>query len=395
MGISAKLVSRGGHMGTAVPAVFLKAAAWAESQPLSDPAARAVQQVLFQLTGPPRIGVCTLDAAVDISIPGAVMVRTTWPAVGSGADVVLLVHPGELSGRVRSRMRFGPQLFVHIEDKDKLSNYTVEISELIKVRERLLIGELQALSRLFPQLTPGILVSRQPVAEIPRVAVIGPDMQAVALLRTQLAPHVELSDSAGVDVVVAVAGPTGFLLVDAPILQDAWHRVGRLVVCSPLPVGVCPGAVPAGSDIVETVLKLARMPIKEQFPQVPSGRWDQVVARWERKDDLEFQEFRLHNDREGVRRRWNIAFPGEPRIATQVLIMAAFAILVTTLLRLDSLPFVLLMVFIHVLNGRRSKVAKWWNQAQKMLQLDITSRTAGDKLGPMKWLRQQRLDSEK
>lgn len=386
-------------METAVPEIFLTAAAWVEQQPIGDPAACAVLRVLKELTGPPRIGVCTLDAAVDISIPGAVMVRTTWPAIGSGADVVLLVHPGELNGRVRSRMRLGPQLFIHIEDKEKLPNFTVDIPQLIRVRERLLIGELQALSWHFPQLAACVAPPARELAPRPRIAVIGPDAQVVAQLRACLSPHVDLSDSAAVDVVVAVSGSQGFLLVDAPILQDAWQRVGRLVVTSPLPPGICPHAIVSGPDLLNTVLRVAELPIQGDHPQVPGGRWDQVVARWEKKRALrrqaEFAEFQERDDRQGLRSRWKIDFPPEPQIATQVLIMAAFAILVTALLRLDALPFVLLMVGMQIANVRRSKVTKWWNLAHKTLQLDTTSGPVGDDLGPIKWLRQKRLEGEK
>src|SRR5699024_7827807 len=242
-----------------VPENFRAAAAWAEGRAFGDAAGMAVREVLNELTGPPRIGVCTVDAPVRVIVPGARMVHTHWPAVGSGTDVVLLIHAGEVPGRMRSRMRAGPQEFIHIEDKEQ------------------------------------------------------------AEIRAVLAAHVEVVTSADADVVVAVPGGRGFLLVDAPTIQDAWRRVGRLVTLSPLPDGVCPQADPAGWDLVDTVRRVARHPAGWDVPPVPDIRWVQAVERmerqWHRERHRQVLDMRLAGDRRGMREwatRHGYVLPAEP-----------------------------------------------------------------------------------
>lgn len=377
---------------TAVPGVFRAAASWAEGRPFGDPAGMAVHELLKGLTGPPRIGVCTMDAPVQVVVPGAIMVHTTWPAVGSGTDVVLLVHPGEIPGRVRSRMRAGPQKFVHIEDKEQAENYTIGVSELLEVRERLLAGEIRALASRFPQLTG--LVPDLGVVEVPppRVVVIGPDPEQVDDVRAQLASHMTVVDSADADVVVAVPGGRGFMLIDAPTIQDAWRRVGRLVVLSPLPAGVCPQAVPAGRDLVDTITRLARQPAGCELPTVPVGRWMQTQERMRLTRQAEIHRLHRAGDRRGMRglaKRHGEVLPPEPMLPTGYLIVAGVLIAGVCMIRVDLLPVILGIVGMHSVRQHQQRVGRWWDAASQILALDTTSRGVGNGRGPHGWVRER------
>ena len=380
-----------------VPANFRAAAAWAEGRAFGDAAGMAVREVLNELTGPPRIGVCTVDAPVRVTVPGARMVHTHWPAVGSGTDVVLLIHAGEVPGRVRSRMRVGPQEFIHIEDKEQAENYTIGVPELLRIREKLLTCELHALSVRFPELSglvPDPVVPQGTGA--PRVVVIGPDVDRVAEIRAVLAAHVEVVTSADADVVVAVPGGRGFLLVDAPTIQDAWRRVGRLVTLSPLPDGVCPQAVPAGWDLVDTVRRVARHPAGWDVPPVPDIRWVQAVERmerqWHRERHRQVLDMRLAGDRRGMREwatRHGYVLPAEPVLTAVDLATGSGWVLGMCILRPDALPLGALVLILYLVQRRRRVVARWWDTVPHALELDTTSARAGTGRGPVHWLRGQ------
>ncbi|GAB3594810.1 hypothetical protein CFAEC_12555 [Corynebacterium faecale] len=377
---------------TSVPAIFRAVAAWAEGRPFGDPAGMAVRELLHELTGPPRIGVCTVDAPVQVVIPGAIMVRTTWPAVGSGADVILLVHPGDLPGRVRSRMRTGPQKFVHIEDKEQAENYTIGVSELVEVREQLLSGGIRALATRFPQLTALVPAMGPAETPLPRVVVIGPDPGQVDDVRARLRPHVTVVESADADVVVAVPGGRGFMLIDAPIIQDAWHRVGRLVVLSPLPAGMCPQAVPAGSDLVDTIARVAGHPAGWEIPVVPTGKWIQAHDRMRLARQAQIHQLHRSGDRRGMRELAKLhgeVLPPEPRLPTGYLAAAAGLIVGVCVIRVDLLPVVLGIVGMHVFRHHQRRVRTWWDQAAHMLSLDTTSEGVGHRRGPFGWVHEQ------
>lgn len=377
---------------TAVPMSFRAAAAWAQGRPFGDPAGMAVRELLHELTGPPRIGVCTVDAPVQVTVPGAIVVRTAWPAVGSGTDVVLLVHPGDLPGRVRSRMRTGPQKFVHIEDKEQAENYTIGVSELVEVRERLLSGGIRALAMRFPELT-ALIPSVGPVeAPLPRVVVISPDPGQVDDMRARLRPHVTVVESADADVVVAVPGDRGFMLIDAPIIQDAWHRVGRLVVLSPLPAGMCPQAVPAGCDLVGTITRLASQPAGWEIPAVPAGKWIQAHDRMRLARQAEIHRLRRSGDRRGMRelaKEHGEVLPPAPRLPTAHLATVAGLIVGVCIIRVDLLPVVLGIMGMHLLRLYQRRVQNWWDQASQLLSLDTTSEGVGQCRGPFGWVREQ------
>ena len=389
--------SLGGKTVVDVPENFRVAAAWAEGRAFGDAAGMAVREVLKELTGPPRIGVCTVDAPVRVTVPGARMVHTPWPAVGSGTDVVLLIHAGDVPGRVRSRMRAGPQEFIHIEDKEQAENYTIGVSELVGIRERLLTCELKALSARFPELS-GLVGDpvRPRGAEMPRVVVIGPDHDRVAEVRSFLAVHVEVVASADADVVVAVPGGRGFLLVDAPTIQDAWRRVGRLVTLSPLPDGVCPQAVPAGWDLVDTIHRVADQPAGWDLPAVPDARWVQAVERMERQWHHERRrqvlDLRLAGDRRGMR-EWAMhhgyTLPPEPVMTAMDLATGIGWVVGMCIVRPDFLPLGVMVVIIYLAQRRRRAMVRWWDAVPRALELDTTSARTGTGSGPVEWLRGQ------
>lgn len=388
---------------TEVPGLFRAAATWAEGRPFGDPAGMAVRALLTELTGPPRIGVCTLDAPVEATIPGAVMVRTTWPAVGSGTDMVLLIHRGTIPGRVRSRMRAGPQKFIHIEDKEQAENYRIVLSQLSVIRTQLLSGGLRALATRFPEVTTLIanpVPESMPAGErrIPRVVLIGPEPGEVTALRETLTPHLQVVDSADADVVVAVPGHHGFLLADAPTLQDAWHRVGRMVTLSPLPAGICPAAVPAGRDLVATIKNLAAKPAQMTIPTVPSNRWGQVIQRLDTHYRSHAQQLRHRDDRAGMRRlaaRHGITLPQEPRLPFGELIFVTGLLLGTGLLRPEMIPVVLVLSGVRLVQQYRRRRRQWWEESCREPHLDITSGARRGGRGPREWLREQFREEER
>lgn len=373
-----------------VPEIFRATAAWAEGRPFGDAAGMAVFAVLGELTGPPRIGVCTVDAPVNVTIAGAVMVHTAWPAVGSGTDVVLLIHPGTVPGRVRSRMQVGPQKFVCIKDKEQAENYSVAISELAAIRERLLICELRALAPRFPEvndLIPELPVEQQ--QQQPRVVIISPDPEQVATLCVELEPHFTVVNSADADVVVAAPGKCGFTLADAPTIQDAWQRVGRLVTLSPLPEGMCPGAVPAGRNLVATINRLASAPAKFSIPAVPGARWRQVMERMDIRRREEIQQLRRAGDRAGMRvvaREQGIDLPPDPTCPVRDLIIVAGIILGICFFRLEMLPVAVGVAGMRMMQQYRRAVNLWWEDAQAAMHLDITTPGGRGGYGPREWL---------
>lgn len=384
------LIVGDGGTGMSVPALFLAAAAWTEGRAFGDPAGMAVRALLSTLTGPPRIGVCTLDVPVQVVIPGARMVRVVWPAVGSGADVVVLIHRGAVSGRVRSRMHWGPQGFRRVPDRASAERVEVGTAELLGVRTRLLHGELRALAVRFPEVSVLLPDTVAPGPPVLRVAVIGPDPALVAEVRAGLAGRMSVLDSAEVDVVVAVAGGPGFTLDDAPVLRDAWQRVGRLVVTAPVPPGVCPAAVPAGPDLAETVRVVAGRPAGAELPAVPEPRWRQVVERLERRTGEEVRQVRVRGDRAALRRMAGGEVPAEPGPPRVALLVAASAVVATAVLRPELVPVVAAAGVVQLLGVRRRALGDWWEAASRSAVVDRT----GAGVGPRAWLRGMWLRSE-
>lgn len=377
---------------TQVPEIFRTAATWAQGRPFGDPAGMAVTALLTEFTGPPRIGLCTLDAPVTATIPEAIMVRTAWPAVGSGADVVLLIHPGNVPGRVRSRMRAGPQKFVHIEDKEQAENYTLEVSELTAIRERLLGCELRALATRFPELNSLVPAAQPPEQRQPRVVIIGPDPQLVAGLKMELADHLTVVDTADADVVVAVPGKHGFLLADAPTIQDAWQRVGRLVTLSPLPEGLCPGAVPAGRDLTTTITRLAATPARMSIPAVPTGQWVRAMKLMDTRYREKVRQLHRAGDRAGMRKlaaEHGMELPPDPGHLTRDLFIIAGIILAAVIFRPDILPVIMGISGLRLVQQRRQALNQWWEEAHAGTRLDITTSVPGGGRGPREWLRKR------
>ena len=377
---------------TQVPEIFRTAATWAQGRPFGDPAGMAVTALLTELTGPPRIGVCTVDAPVTATIPDAVMVRTAWPAVGSGTDVVLLIHPGNIPGRVRSRMRAGPQKFVHIEDKEQAENYTLGVSELTAIREHLLGGELRALAARFPELNSLVPATQSPEQRRPRVVIIGPDPQLVSDLKTELAHHLTVVDTADADVVVAVPGKHGFLLADAPTIQDAWQRVGRLVTLSPLPEGLCPGAVPAGRDLATTITRLAATPARMSIPAVPTGQWGRALKRMNTRYHEKVRQLHRAGDRAGMRRLvagHGLELPPDPGYLTRELFLIAGLILAAAIFRPDILPVIMGISVLRLVQQRQQALNRWWEEAHTRTRVDITTSVSRGARGPREWLRKR------
>lgn len=76
------------------PDIFIRAADWAHSRDFGCAAGIGLRRVLLELTGPPRVGACTLDGSVPVPASWQVKgVAVTWPATTPGVDVLVLVHP--------------------------------------------------------------------------------------------------------------------------------------------------------------------------------------------------------------------------------------------------------------------------------------------------------------
>ena len=280
---------------TATPPIFTRAANWAHARPFGCPAGRGLRHVLGELTGPPRVGACTLGTPVALPAdwPPGVAVREVgvcWPAPTAGIDVVVLVHDGPVPPRARSRMAAGPALFLPVPDLTVESGRRVaghlDPATVVAVRARLLAGELRSLAVRHPGLAGELETVAgtvpPPRAGGGRITVIGPDERCRRGVATQLAERFEVVGDGDVEAVVAVAPPGGWGPADTPTLADAARRVGRLVSTAPLPAGVPGHRATAGQlpSLLELVLERPRQgPLPESRP----GAWARAAEQLERR----------------------------------------------------------------------------------------------------------------
>ncbi len=286
------------------PAIFTRAADWAHARPFGCRAGADLRRALTDLTGPPRIGACSLEAPVPLpaswSEPADVReVTVHWPVTTPGVDVVLIVHSGATPPRVRSRMLAGPALFIQVDGLDdaaarRLAD-TLTPSRLVAVRTRLLAGELRALATRHPGLAEDLRriadLAIAPASPTARVAVIGPDAvrrDAVTRHLRRTLPGIEIVGHGDVEAVVAVAPERGWGATDVPTLDDATRRVGRLVSTAPLPTGV-DGHRATEGQLTEVLAAVLDRPRVMAPPEPRTGAWWRAAERLEqrRRRDLE------------------------------------------------------------------------------------------------------------
>lgn len=264
------------------PDIFIRAADWAHTRDFGCPAGIVLRRVLLDLTGPPRVGACTLDGPVPLPSSWQVrQVAVAWPGTTPGVDVLLLIHSGPLSAAVRSRIAAGPQGVIVVPALPDSVPFSPEL--LLEVRARLLHGELRALAARHPHLADELLT----VAGVagtrtatPRVAVISPDPTVSVQL-----PGMEIVADAHVDAVLAVAPATGWTCADHPTLRDAARRAGRLVSTSPLPAGIPGTVVHPGRPLVDAVRHALTLPAAP-LPAAHPGTWLRTADQLERRHRL-------------------------------------------------------------------------------------------------------------
>lgn len=267
------------------PDIFIRAADWAHARDFGCPAGIGLRHVLLELTGPPRVGVCTLDGPV--LVPASWQVREVsvgWPATTPGVDILVLIHPGPLPAAVRSRIAAGPQGIVVVPALPEAPPFTSAL--LLDVRARLLHGELHALAARHPSVAGEMQVlaggggAGEVGATVPRVAVISPDPN----VRVEL-PGFEIAEDAHVDAVVAVAPPAGWSSVDHTTLRDAAQRAGRLISTAPLPADIPGTVVRPGRPLVDSVRHALTLPATP-MPTPRPGAWLRAAEQLERRRRL-------------------------------------------------------------------------------------------------------------
>ncbi|AGF73596.1 hypothetical protein [Corynebacterium halotolerans] len=280
------------------PVIFTRAADWAHGRPFGCRAGEDLRRTLIELTGPPRIGACGLDAAVPLpedwlTTLGAREVAVNWPVTTPGVDAVVFVHAGTVPPRVRSRMLAGPALFVRVpdlgEDAARQVIAALTPAAVLGARTHLLAGELHALAARHPGLAPGlesIAVLADPVMmPAVRVAVIGPEEARRGAVTHELShalPDVEIVDHGDVEAVVAVAPARGWGATDAPTLADAARRVGRLVSTAPLPAGVA-GHHTVEGELAAVLTAVLDRPRTVELPEPRPGAWSRAADHLERR----------------------------------------------------------------------------------------------------------------
>lgn len=280
---------------TATPPIFTRAANWAHARPFGCPAGRGLLHVLGELTGPPRVGACTLGAPVALPAdwPPGVTVREVgvcWPAPTAAVDVVVLVQAGRVPPRARSRMAAGPALFLHLPDLSAESGHRLaghlDPATVVAIRARLLAGELHSLAVRHPHLAGELEAVAgtvtPPSADGARITVIGPDERGRREVATQLAERFEVVGDGDVEAVVAVAPPGGWGPADTPTLADAARRVGRLVSTAPLPAEV-PGHRAAPGELASLLELVVARPREGPLPEARPGAWVRAVEQLERR----------------------------------------------------------------------------------------------------------------
>ena len=296
------------------PDMFIRAADWAHARDFGCPAGLALRRVLLELTGPPRLGACTLDGPVPLPAWPVREVSVRWPVTTTAVDAVLLVHPGPLPAAVRARLVAGPQHF-HV-----VPALPAELPEvpLLDVRTRLLAGELHALAARHPSVARELLaIAGRPVVAgaRPRVAVIGPDPGDVDLPGMEIVaadPHV--------DAVLAVAPAGGWTTADHPTLRDAVHRAGRLVSTAPLPADVPGTVVLPGQSPAAAVRHALTLPVT--LPASRPGAWLRAAEQLERRRRL-LLDAASHTDLPALARRHGLT-PASPPPPWEVLAQALF-----------------------------------------------------------------------
>lgn len=279
-----------------VPAIFPAAADWAQARPFGCVVGRSLRDILGELTGPPRVVVCTFAAVLPVELPGTIPVHAPWPVLRSGVDLCFLIHPGPLPARARARIASGPLAFLHLHDAAGVSADMIPGKLLLDARARVLRGELEALARRHPpaavelralaELGPG-----PPVRELGRVAVIGPDAGRREAVRALLGDF-EVRDAADVDVVVAVAPESGWGAADVGTLRDAFERVGRMLSTAPMPSGGPEVVVArAGEELPGLVKRLLAQPAVAPTPELlpVGGRRALAVLRQRERQRFEFE----------------------------------------------------------------------------------------------------------
>ncbi|MDO5669321.1 MAG: hypothetical protein Q4G50_04910 [Corynebacterium sp.] len=251
------------------PDIFIRAADWAHARDFGCPAGISLRRVLLELTGPPRVGACTLDGPVALPDWPVREVTVTWPVLSRGVDLVFLIHPGPLTAAIRSRVAAGPQVVRVVPQLPA----TFPDVPLIDARRTLLRGELHALATRYPHLAAELLAIAGPAAAAtrrPRLAVISPGPVDVDLPGCEVVagdPHV--------DAVVALAPPGGWTPADHPTLLDAARRAGRLISTAPLPADIPGTVLRPGQPLIDAVHLALRHPAA--LPDPRPGAWLRAV----------------------------------------------------------------------------------------------------------------------
>ncbi|QGU01129.1 hypothetical protein CKALI_01145 [Corynebacterium kalinowskii] len=243
----------------------------------SDPAVCALIERSREV---PRVGACTLEVPLSITLSDAHSVHLTWPAIGVDVDVIFLVHDGPLDAKTRDRIAVGPAEFVVVPAVtdipmawDALDPERLELARARSLWQGLAGLGLQPPE--MPELTAGQCSA----------VVIGPEeddrLRVAALLA---AAGIVVESGFGADVVVAVAPKRGWDPQDYPRLEAAFARVGRMVITAPLPRSVCGEAVVASEEeAVAEVRRQAQLPPLAPLPEVNPAAWERCAHRLERQ----------------------------------------------------------------------------------------------------------------
>ncbi|WP_290218035.1 hypothetical protein [Corynebacterium atrinae] len=267
--------------------MFIRAADWAHGREFGCRVGMDLRRILGELTGPPRVGACTLEGSVPL--PDCAEIRevtVTWPGLSLGIDAAVLVHPAPLPPEVRARIHTASPLVVVVAELDRSSWEFVLArvkEQLIEVRLRLLAVQLRLLAARHPVVASELAgIAREAEPRRPRIAVIGPDSDACAQVAAA-ARGVDVVDHSDVDAVLAVAPSAGWGPDDVPTLIDAARRSGRLISTAALPPGV-DGTVAAPGDLAQA---LAR-PRAGVVPAPRIGAWQRAAEHCERRRRLLF-----------------------------------------------------------------------------------------------------------
>lgn len=265
--------------------MFLRAADWAHERDFGCPVGMDLRRILTELTGPPRVGACTMEGSVPLPAGHGVReVTVSWPALSLGSDAAVLVHPAPLPPAARARIHHAAPLVLVIPVLHRpawdAALAQVE-AQLVTVRLRLLAVQLRLLAARHPSVAEELVaIASEAEPRRPRVAIIGPDPRARAQAAA-LAQGVEVVEHADVEAVLAVAPPSGWSPEDVPTLIDAARRSGRLISTTPLPPGV-DGIVAAPGELAQALTR----PRAGVLPAPRLGAWQRAVEHCERRRRL-------------------------------------------------------------------------------------------------------------